>query len=93
MSIADDRATYEREVLRANTRDKIGVAEQGSGTVSPDGELALTGSAGAQTWSYSATYHGRFEGPRIRLSVTQVWRLPGRENINRPCTIELSHTM
>ena len=62
MSVADGRATYEREVRRANTRDKAGVTERGSGTVSPAGELTLTGSAAAQTWSYSATI--RLSGAR-----------------------------
>jgi hypothetical protein len=92
VTIADGRAEYQREVLRPNSPGRLGVTERGTGTVSPGGEVSLTGSAGAQTWSYEATYRGRFDGKSLRLSGTQLWRLPNKAPHSRPCTIAVSHT-
>ena len=92
MSIVNGKAEYEREILRPNSRGRLGVTERGAGTVSPDGEVSLTGSAGAQTWSYQATYRGRFDGKSLRLSGTQVWRLPDKIGHERPCSIHVSRS-
>jgi hypothetical protein len=92
ITIADGRAEYQREVLQPNSSGRLGVTERGAGTVSPGGELSLTGSAGAQTWNYEATYRGRFDGKSLRLSGTQVWRLSNKAPHSRPCDIAVSRT-
>lgn len=92
MKVADGQAEYQREVLRPTGRGRLGVTERGTGTVSPSGEVSLTGSAAGQTWSYEATYHGRLDGKNLRLAGTQLWRLPGRAAHPRPCTIGVSRS-
>jgi hypothetical protein len=92
MTVVDGRAQYQREVLRPTGRARLGVTERGTGTVSRDGDVSLTGSAGGPTWSYEATYQGRFEGARLRLSGRQLWHLPGRGAHSRPCAIEVSRS-
>ncbi len=61
--------------------------ERGGGSVAADGDITVTGSAAGQTWSYQATYRGRVEGRNLRRSGSQLWRLPGRPVLTRPCTI------
>jgi hypothetical protein len=90
MTIANGQAAYEREVLRPNNTQRLGITERGTGTVSPSGEVALTGSARGQTWSYEADYRGRFDGKDLRLSGTQQWRLPSKATHSRSCTATLS---
>jgi len=92
MKVANGQARYEREVLRATGGSRLGVTERGTGTVSPSGEVSLTGSPAGQTWSYEATYQGRFDGGSLRLSGTQLWRLPNRAAHPRPCTIGVSRS-
>lgn len=87
MTVAEGQARYEREVLRATGNGRLGVMERGGGNVTPDGDITVTGSAAGQTWSYEATYRGRFEGRNLRLSGSQLWRLPGRPVLTRPCAI------
>ncbi len=90
MTVAEGQARYEREVLRATGKGGLGVMERGGGRVTSDGDITVTGSAAGQTWSYEATYQGRFEGRSLRLSGSQLWRLPGRSVLTRPCTIGVS---
>jgi len=92
MKIASGQAEYQREVLHRTSRAPLGVTERGTGTVSPSGEVSLTGSATGQTWSYEATYRGRFDGRSLRLSGTQLWRLPDKAAHTRPCTIGVSRS-
>ncbi len=93
MVLAAGHAQYEREVTRPEDNSaKLGVTERGTGTVSPSGEVSLTGSAGRTNWSYEATYRGRFDGNSIRLSGAQIWHLPGRSAHERPCTVTLSRS-
>ena len=91
LKIIGSQAEYQREVLRPTDRGRLGVTERGTGTVSPDGEVSLTGSAAGQTWSYEAKYSGRFEGKNLRLKGAQSWRLPQRTH-TRPCTIGVSRS-
>jgi lipoprotein-anchoring transpeptidase ErfK/SrfK len=86
MTVAEGEARYEREVLRPTGSGRLGVTERGGGVAS-DGDITVTGSAAGQTWSYEATYRGRFEGRNLRLSGSQLWRLPGRSVLTRSCTI------
>ncbi len=90
MTIANGQAAYEREVLRPNNTQRLGITERGTGTVSSSGEVALTGSARGETWSYEADYRGQFNGKGLRLSGTQQWRLPSTATHSRPCTVTLS---
>ena len=93
MKIADGRAQYEREVLQANTTIPAGIAERGSGTVSPSGELVLTGSAIGPRWRYQATYRGQIAGKTLRLTGAQQWQLPtSGASHTRPCTIAVSRS-
>jgi hypothetical protein len=90
MTVANGQAAYEREVLRPNNTQRLGVTERGTGTVSPSGEVALTGSARGQSWSYEADYRGQFDGKSLRLSGAQQWRLPSKAMHSRPCSATLS---
>jgi len=45
MSIANGQVAYEREVLRPNNTQRLGITERSTGTVSAGGEVALTGFA------------------------------------------------
>jgi serine/threonine-protein kinase len=92
LNIANGRVEYERDVRAATSLRRIGVTERGTGTVSPDGEVSLTGSAAGRDWAYEATYHGRIDGQRLRLEGTQIWRLPEMVGHKRPCTIEVSRS-
>ena len=92
MTVVSGQARYQREVLQPTGTGRLGVTERGTGTVSPTGEVSLTGSAGAQTWSYEASYAGRFDGKVLRLSGTQLWRLANRAPHSRPCTVAVSRT-
>ena len=92
MTIANGQAEYRREVLQPTGTGRLGVTERGTGTVAPGGEVSLQGSAGAQTWSYEANYGGRVDGESLRLSGTQIWRLPNRAPHSRPCSIAVSRT-
>lgn len=92
MKVTDGRAEYQREVLRPNSSGRLGVTEHGTGAVSPSGEVTLTGSAAGQTWSYDATYQGRFDKAGLRLAGTQRWQLPNRPAHARSCTIGLSRS-
>lgn len=85
--VADGQARYEREVLRPDGNMPQGITERGTGAVSADGEVTLTGSAGASGWSYQATYRGRIAGRQMRLSGAQEWRFTTRAPLVRPCTI------
>jgi hypothetical protein len=90
MTIADGRASYEREVLRPNNTLRSGVTERGTGSVSATGEVSLTGAAAGQSWSYEADYRGRFDGKSLRLSGAQLWRLPSKAQHSRPCSVTVS---
>ena len=90
MTIANGQVAYEREVLRPNNTQRLGITERGTGTVSAGGEVALTGSARGQTWSYEADYRGQFNGKSLRLSGTQLWQLPSKATHSRPCTATVS---
>jgi len=91
LDISDGHARYEREVLKWNTTQHIGVTEKGAGPVSPDGDVSLKGSAGSSQWSYTATYQGRFNGKDLHLTGAQQWQLPGSHAaFTRPCTIRLA---
>ncbi len=93
LKIDDGRARYEREVLQANTTIPAGVTERGSGTVSPSGELVLTGAATGPRWKYQATYRGQIAGKTLRLTGTQQWQLPVSGAAHtRPCTITVSRS-
>jgi hypothetical protein len=92
LKIIGSQAEYQREVLRPTDRGRLGVTERGTGTVSPDGEVSLTGSAAGQTWSYEAKYSGRFEGKNLRLTGAQMWRLSQRPTLTRRCTIGVSRS-
>jgi len=93
MRVTEGRVEYEREVMRPeDSRTKLGVTERGAGTVSPAGEVSLSGAAGRANWSYQAIYRGRIEGDAMRLSGTQIWHLPGRAEHERPCSITLTRS-
>ena len=53
MVVAAGHARYEREVMRPeDSKTRLGVTERGEGTVSPSGEVSLTGSAGRATGAF-----------------------------------------
>jgi hypothetical protein len=92
LKITDGRAQYEREVLRPDSTSPAGVTERGTGTVTPSGEVTLTGSATGPGWTYDATYRGQFSGKTLRLSGTQQWRLRAGGSQARPCVINVSRS-
>jgi len=92
LEITNGLAAYHKDVLQANTGLPSGVTERGTGTVSPDGDVSLKGSAGAPGWSFEAAYQGKFSGKNLHLSGAQKWSLPASSGgaQTRPCTISLS---
>jgi hypothetical protein len=92
LTVANGQAEYQREVLKPTSPGRLGVTERGTGTVAPGGDVSLAGSAGGQTWSYEASYRGKFDGKSLRLSGTQLWHLPSKNVHSRSCTIAVSQT-
>lgn len=92
LEITNGHAQYHKDVLQANTSTPSGVTERGTGTVSPDGDVSLKGSAEGPGWSFEAAYQGKFSGKNLQLSGAQKWRLPASSGgaQTRPCTISLS---
>ena len=88
--VANGRAVYRREVLRPTGTARLGVTEQGTGIVLASGEVSLRGGAAGETWSYEASYQGRFDSTGVRLSGAQLWSLPNRDPYSRSCRIALS---
>jgi len=80
------QAEYEREVLNPDTHVHIG-EEKGTGSVTPDGNISLSGSAAGTGWNFVARYAGRLEATTFRLTGTQTWQLGFRPTIVRPCAI------
>jgi hypothetical protein len=89
LKIADGQAEYERWHVRP-TAAGLDVTERGTGTVSSQGEVALTSETGGV--AYQATYRGQIEGKLLRLSGVQVWQLPDKVNYERSCTIAVSRS-
>lgn len=93
LKIVDGRIQYERDVLQADSSKPSGSIERGSGTVSPRGEVSLTGSASGTGWKYDSAYRGQIEGTTLRLSGSQLWTFrSGTPTFTRPCTITLSRS-
>lgn len=99
LEISNGQGYYEQHAYKANSNNPIGISELGVGTVSPGGDVSLTGSAvatGAEAtrtgeWGYEAGYRGRFNGKNLQLSGAQLWLLPvTRAVYTRPCTITLA---
>ena len=89
MTINADKAEYQREVLRPDSRYPLGITERGTSSVSSDGEISLKGGAAGPTWSYDAVYSGKLEGRSARLGGQQVWRFDGKPPFTRQCSVEV----
>jgi hypothetical protein len=92
MKVAAGKVEYQRPVLQPTSRVRTGVIERGTGTVSPEGAISLIGGASGRDWNYEASYQGRVTGTSVQLSGSQLWRLPGRAEHSRPCTIALARS-
>jgi hypothetical protein len=93
MTVSDNKATYNREVLNHDGSRVVGT-EEGSGTVAPDGAISIAATWKSATegarYNYTASYSGKLTGGQGKLSGTQVWTYDGKSE-NRSCSIVLKH--
>ncbi len=93
MTVADNKATYKREVLNHDGSRVVGT-EEGNGTVAPDGAISIAATWKSATenarYNYTASYSGKLSGGQGKLTGTQVWTYDGKSE-NRSCSITLKH--
>jgi DNA-binding winged helix-turn-helix (wHTH) protein len=86
--LAGSSATYARDIYSPDHAQIIGL-EEGTGTVSRDGALRLTGGWSlGPTMHYTASYSGTVADRTADLRGTQDWKLDGQD-FARHCTIKL----
>ena len=92
ITVAGNRATYERSVRRSNTAVATPYTEDGAGTVAPDGSVVLTAEVNARSFAYTARYEGVLppQGGHARLVGAQTWLAGTSEpGYRRRCSMEL----
>ena len=91
MTVTGNTATYERPIVRPGTSsaNPTGSFERGSGTVTPSGEVTLTGRCG-EPFSCSTEYRGQLDQSPIRLVGPQRWNFRDRPEAERACQIDLA---
>ena len=92
ITVAGNRASYERSVRRSNTAVATPYTESGAGTVAPDGSVVLMAEVTARTFAYTARYEGVLppQGGHARLAGVQTWLAGTSEpGYRRRCSMEL----
>ena len=91
MTVSGNTATYERPIVRpgASSANPTGSFERGSGTVTPSGEVTLTGQCG-EPFSCRTEYRGQLDQSPIRLAGPQRWNFRDRPEAERACQIDLA---
>jgi hypothetical protein len=92
MTVAGDRARYEREIHH-RTGGPSGTFERGEGPVGAGGEVTVATTASGQGYTYEAEYRGHVGEGRAHLTGTQRWKIQRESGtIVRSCTLELAQT-
>ena len=87
IAIMDGRVSYSR-VLYGVDRTTVVGQESGSGTVEPDGTIALTGGSTGRLGTMKATYKGKIENGAAILNGAQSVTYQGKTE-SRACTLQL----
>jgi hypothetical protein len=89
LTVSGGAAKYTRQVWNQDNTAVVGT-EEGSGTVSVDGQITLSSkwSNASGKYSYTASYSGTVKGNNANLKGTQVWSFDGKTE-NRSCSIAL----
>jgi hypothetical protein len=87
IAIMDGKVSYSR-VLYGVDRSTVVGQESGSGTIEPDGTIALTGGSAGRLGTMKATYKGKIEGGAAILNGAQSVIYQGKTEI-RACTLQL----
>jgi hypothetical protein len=87
IAIMDGKVSYSR-VLYGVDRSTVVGQESGSGTIEPDGTIALTGGSSGRLGTMKATYKGKIEGGAAVLNGAQSVTYQGKTEI-RACTLQL----
>ena len=79
--------SYSRVLYGADRNTVVG-QESGTGTVAPDGTVALSGGSSGRLGTMKATYKGKLEGGAAILNGVQSVTYQGKTEI-RACTLHL----
>jgi hypothetical protein len=88
VTVTDRTATYELGAPGTATDADISAYESGSGTVSPSGDMVLTGGCRGG-FSCVTDYRGNLSRTPVRLKGSQRWWFRSGER-ERPCEIDLT---
>jgi hypothetical protein len=88
VQVSSGRAGYSREVYN-ETRTAVVGTETGSGTVSADGTMSMSGNWRGVRDSFSASYSGKLSASGGQLSGRQNWSYKG-QSYARSCSITLT---
>lgn len=87
IAIMDGKASYSRVLYGADRSTVVG-QESGTGTVEPDGAIALTGGSDGRLSTMKATYKGKIERGAAILNGAQSVTYQGKTEV-RACTLQL----
>jgi len=94
MTVAGDKASYQRQVYNPNNTQVVGT-EEGGGTIDSNGTIKLSATCKGvkenPRWTYTATYSGSIKGKSANFGGTQVWKSVDGKSEDRKCTIALTH--
>jgi hypothetical protein len=88
VTVTDRAATYDLVASSTGTDADITAYESGSGTVSPSGDIVLSGGCRGG-FSCVTEYRGNLSKTPIRLKGSQRWWFRGGDR-ERPCEIDLT---
>ncbi|MCC7281398.1 MAG: hypothetical protein IT556_03370 [Acetobacteraceae bacterium] len=91
VTIAGNRASYEREIRSTSDRSQVLATETGSGTVAADGTVRMNGTVGAATWRQDSNFTGRMQRPTTTLGggITTFSR-QNNAGVERRCTATIT---
>ena len=87
VAIMDGKVSYSRVLYGVDRRQVVG-QESGTGTIAPDGAIALSGSSTGPLGAMKATYKGKLESGAGILNGAQSVTYQGKTEI-RACTLQL----
>jgi hypothetical protein len=91
ITVAGTQARYERPVMNPADTSKVLATETGGGTLSPDGQVRMSGTVGGATWRQDTVISGRMTRPGTTLggNVTTFNR-GNNAGVERRCTITVT---
>jgi hypothetical protein len=87
VAILDHKVSYSRALYGVDRSQVVG-QESGSGTIGPDGAIALSGGSTGRLGTMKATYSGKLESGAGILNGAQSVTYQGKTEI-RACTLQL----